>query len=334
VGSLPTGVGVNSSTNRVYVANYGDNTVSVIDGSTNAVVATVGVGTSPIGVGVNSSTNRVYVANNGDNTVSVIAGPGVDNDLGLNVPAPVTATATSPQGAAVTYTATASDPDDATVPAPSCDHPSGSTFPIGTTTVTCSATDADDTPGTVSGSFTVTVNSPSTVSGNVPGPLTISSGTSLNGATVAGPVTILPGAWAYVANSTISGPLTSNGASALTVCGTTVSGPVSAQNTIGTLLLGGGPDATTEAADAPPCPANTFQGSVTLRGNHGPVELGGNQVTGPVSLTSNSSPGPAPEVEANTIGGPLGCVSNSPAPTNDGYPNAVSGPRSGQCSGL
>ena len=39
-------------------------------------------------------------------------------------------------------------------------------------------------------------------------------------------------------------------------------------------------------------------------------------------------------VEANTIGGPLGCVSNSPAPTNDGYPNAVSGPRSGQCSGL
>jgi hypothetical protein len=38
-----------------------------------------------------------------------------------------------------------------------CDHPSGSTFPVGTTKVTCSATDTDDTPSTVSGSFTVTV---------------------------------------------------------------------------------------------------------------------------------------------------------------------------------
>jgi hypothetical protein len=294
----------------------------------------VGVGVEPYAVGVNPSTNRIYVANRADNTVSVIAGPSVDNDLGLSVPAPVTATATSPQGAAVTYTATASDPDDATAPTPSCDHPSGSTFPIGTTTVTCSATDADDTPGTVSGSFTVTVNSPATVSGSSPGPLFISSGTFVNGATVAGPVFVLPGAWAYVANSTISGPLISIGASALTVCGTTVSGPVSAQNTTGTLLLGGGPDASTEPTDAAPCPANTFQGPVGLSGNRGPVELGGSHVTGPVSLTNNSSPGPAPEVEANTIGGPLTCSGNSPAPTNDGYPNTVSGPRSGQCSGL
>jgi hypothetical protein len=35
--------------------------------------------------------------------------------------------------------------------------PSGSTFPIGTTTVTCAATDTDDTPSTVAASFTVTV---------------------------------------------------------------------------------------------------------------------------------------------------------------------------------
>jgi hypothetical protein len=38
-----------------------------------------------------------------------------------------------------------------------CTPASGSTFPIGATTVTCTATDADDTPSTVSQSFTITV---------------------------------------------------------------------------------------------------------------------------------------------------------------------------------
>src|SRR5207247_5698339 len=38
-----------------------------------------------------------------------------------------------------------------------CDHASGSIFPVGTTTVTCAATDADDTPSTVQTTLTVTV---------------------------------------------------------------------------------------------------------------------------------------------------------------------------------
>ena len=38
VGTVPVGVGVNSTTNRIYVANNGSDTVSVIDGATNAVV--------------------------------------------------------------------------------------------------------------------------------------------------------------------------------------------------------------------------------------------------------------------------------------------------------
>src|SRR3989442_15350729 len=46
VGSVPRNVGVNDKTNRAYVANEGSGTVSVIDGCTNTVVATVSVGGS------------------------------------------------------------------------------------------------------------------------------------------------------------------------------------------------------------------------------------------------------------------------------------------------
>jgi len=61
------------------VANSGSNNVSVIDGSTDTVVASVGVGISPRGLGVNKITKIAYVANSGlssppvpSNTVSVI----------------------------------------------------------------------------------------------------------------------------------------------------------------------------------------------------------------------------------------------------------------------
>ena len=64
---------------------------------------------------------------------------------------------------------------------------------------------------------------------------------------------------------------------------------------------------------------------VTVRFEEGrPVAINGTTYADPVALVH----------EANTIGGPLTCSGNSPAPTNDGYPNAVSGSRSGQCSGL
>jgi hypothetical protein len=62
--------------------------------------------------------------------------------------------ATGISGAQVTYTATASDIVDGSV-TPLCTPASGSTFPLGTTTVTCSAT--DKAGNTASGSFTVSV---------------------------------------------------------------------------------------------------------------------------------------------------------------------------------
>jgi len=53
---------VDPVTHTVFVANSGDNTVSVIDESTNSVTATIGVGGSPEGVGVVASTGTTYSA--------------------------------------------------------------------------------------------------------------------------------------------------------------------------------------------------------------------------------------------------------------------------------
>ena len=66
---------MNPNNDRVYVPNNEDGTVSVIDGATNTVIATVAVGSagSTGHVGVNLNNDRVYVAIAGDDTVYVIA---------------------------------------------------------------------------------------------------------------------------------------------------------------------------------------------------------------------------------------------------------------------
>jgi alpha-L-rhamnosidase len=75
----------------------------------------------------------------------------------LALPADRTVEAAGPAGAAVTFAATANDLVDGHVPV-ACDPASGATFAIGTTTVTCSATDAAN--NTATGTFRVTVEHP------------------------------------------------------------------------------------------------------------------------------------------------------------------------------
>src|SRR4029077_11829001 len=72
----------------------------------------------------------------------------------LTVPAHITATATTPSGATVTFAASASDLVDGTRPVV-CAPASGSTFAIGDTTVSCTA--SDNHSNSVSRSFVVTV---------------------------------------------------------------------------------------------------------------------------------------------------------------------------------
>jgi hypothetical protein len=84
-------------------------------------------------------------------TFAVIVGDTTPPVLAL--PAPVVP-ATSASGAIVTFVATANDLVDGPRPI-SCVQPSGSSFPIGATTVRCSASDTRG--NTATGSFAVTV---------------------------------------------------------------------------------------------------------------------------------------------------------------------------------
>jgi YVTN family beta-propeller protein len=74
VGQEPWDIAANPSTNMVYVTNQEDNTVSVINGSTDTVSKTIPVGSHPLGIAVNPDTNMIYATNYLDNTVSVIDG--------------------------------------------------------------------------------------------------------------------------------------------------------------------------------------------------------------------------------------------------------------------
>ena len=72
VGSAPFSAGVRGDQSFVYVTNISSNNVSVIDTSTNSVVATVGVGVNPFVAAVSPNGTFVYVSNNGASSVSVI----------------------------------------------------------------------------------------------------------------------------------------------------------------------------------------------------------------------------------------------------------------------
>ncbi len=75
----------------------------------------------------------------------------------ITVPAEIVTSATSSSGAEVTYSFEATDPD-ALVKKLECAPASGSTFPIGTTKVECTAVDGHE--NTATASFNVTVNPP------------------------------------------------------------------------------------------------------------------------------------------------------------------------------
>ena len=83
----------------------------------------------------------------------------------LTLPGNITVSATSAGGAAVSFVATATNLVDGSV-AVTCSPQSGSTFAVGTTTVSCSAADAHANQST--GSFTVTVQP-----GGGPGPISL-----------------------------------------------------------------------------------------------------------------------------------------------------------------
>src|SRR5258708_24431133 len=69
---LPVAVAATAAGPKAYVGNFNDNTVSVIDTASGAVVATVPVAAGPHGMAATPDGRTVYVSGDGSSTVSVI----------------------------------------------------------------------------------------------------------------------------------------------------------------------------------------------------------------------------------------------------------------------
>jgi O-glycosyl hydrolase len=135
------------------------------------------------------------------------------------------------------------------------------------------------------------------VTGTHRGALTVRSGTTClaDGARVTGPVLVHHGGSLVAAGATVVGPIVATGADTVRLVGTSVVGPVA------------------------------------VAGVRGRVHLSGSTFTGPV-VVSGVDTGYAPVVvSGNTVRGPLSCHANSPTPVNEGVPNTVTGPATGQC---
>ena len=112
VGTGPEGLAVDRATSTVYVANGGNDTVSVINATTcNArrstgcarPAATIHAGPGPAGIAVDQATGTIYVANGGGDTVSVINGATCNarRHSGCGQTPPTVTVGTSPFGIAV-----------------------------------------------------------------------------------------------------------------------------------------------------------------------------------------------------------------------------------------
>jgi hypothetical protein len=104
----------------------------------------------------------------------VVAAPDTDLAFTLPIVNPAPVPAFAPIGATVNFTIPAATDEDGPVSV-SCDHQPGDTFAIGTTNVTCTATDPDDTPSSVQATVVVKVTP------TKPGAPTIGTATAGNG---------------------------------------------------------------------------------------------------------------------------------------------------------
>lgn len=135
------------------------------------------VGVTTVGCGaVDGAGNHAQ----GTFTVTILPPP--NTPPVVTVPANLTVEASGRQGAIVTFVASASDAQDGPL-APTCQPLSGSTFALGTTTVSCKATDSGGLTG--SASFNVTVkDSKGPVFSNVPTSPIVAYATCAAGANV------------------------------------------------------------------------------------------------------------------------------------------------------
>jgi hexosaminidase len=179
-----------------------------------------------------------------------------------------------------------------------------------------------------------------TFTGTHNGVISVTSGTTcLVNLHQIGAVNVTGAGLSVTRGSNINGAITLVAATAFTFCGSkTTGGAINSTTASGFILIGNGGDGGLLVA---PCNANTIDGAVTLSGNLGGVEIGGNSLLAALTVSNNIAPSlgvpledHATEIEANTVKGLTTCAGNVPAPTNDGRKNTFTGSAGGQCATL
>ena len=128
---------------NAYIPNAGSDNVSVVDTSTNTIIATIAVGANPVGSAVTPDGNKAYITNGWSGTVSVIDTSSNSVAATITVGSNAQGVALTPNGAkayatsslpsSVSVIDTASDTVIASISIPNSGHPHGVAFtPDGT----------------------------------------------------------------------------------------------------------------------------------------------------------------------------------------------------------
>ncbi|MGO1226795.1 MAG: hypothetical protein ACTMII_04265 [Brachybacterium sp.] len=130
------------------------------------------------------------------------------------------------------------------------------------------------------------------------GSLTVTEGTTcIEGATVRGAVSVAEGAGLQLTDAAVRGPITSTGAEVISIQASEIRGPVSISGTTGLL------------------------------------EIRGSTISGPLTIDGTTE-GVTPILTDSRVEGPLSCTGNAVALDDDGAPNTVRGPATGDCAGM
>jgi HYR domain len=176
--TTPTTLAAEATSPAGAAVSYDASAVDLVDGPVPTTCSTPSSSTFALGVTTVTCSATDAHGNLGFARFEVAVVDSTPPSLAL--PGAITREATSADGAVVDYSATASDTVDGAVTA-ACSMPSGATFPIGSTTVTCTA--ADVRGNTSTGSFVVNVVDSTAPALTVPGSIVVNA-TSPRGAAV------------------------------------------------------------------------------------------------------------------------------------------------------
>ncbi|MHB8520053.1 MAG: beta strand repeat-containing protein [Limisphaerales bacterium] len=176
--SLPGTITVEATSPAGAVVTFSATANDAVNGPVPVTLSPPSGSTFPLGIGTVQATATDSSGNKASGMFSVIVQDTTAPTI--NTPANITAEATGPSGAAVTFAASATDLVDGNV-AVNASPVSGSTFPLGPTTVTLIAADARG--NTAHSSFTVTVQDTTPPVIATPAPITVEA-TGPSGAAV------------------------------------------------------------------------------------------------------------------------------------------------------